>query len=152
MKKIVVISDSHGNFSALDKLLPIINESDYCIHLGDYQRDILAYRNEIKPYLFSVKGNCDGGGEDLIIDIDNVKILLTHGDRYDVKCSMTNLSLKAKEVDAKLVLFGHTHNADIIKDENITFINPGALNKFGQKSYAYIIIHNEKIVAKIVNF
>lgn len=41
MKKIVVISDTHGNFSCIEKLLGIMKESDYVFHLGDFEKDIL---------------------------------------------------------------------------------------------------------------
>ena len=152
MKTIVTISDTHGNFSAIDKILPIINENDFCFHLGDFERDILAYGKEIKSIVYSVKGNCDGGGEDQILQVENVKILLTHGDRYNVKSSLYSLFLRAKELGVNLVFYGHTHNAEIIEQEGIYLVNPGAMNKYGQNSYAYTVIHDKKIVCKIVNF
>ena len=151
MKTIVAISDTHGNVSVIDKLLPIINESTYCVHLGDYQRDIWAYRNDINCSLCSVKGNCDGGGEDDIFEIDDIKVLACHGDRYDVKTSLYKLYLRAKEVGAKLVFYGHTHNAEVIEKDGIYFVNPGANTLYGQKSYAYVVIYNGKIDCKIVN-
>ena len=152
MKTIVTISDTHGNFSAIDKILPIINENDFCFHLGDFERDILAYGKDIKSKVYSVKGNCDGGGEDQILQVENVKVLLTHGDRYNVKISLYSLFLRAKELDVNLVFYGHTHNAEIIEQEGIYLVNPGAMNKYGQSSYAYTVIHDQKIVCKIVNF
>ena len=151
MKTIVTISDTHGNFSAIDKILPIINENDFCFHLGDFQRDILAYRNDIKSKVYSVKGNCDGGGDDEILQIEKAKILITHGDRYGVKSSLYSLFLRAKELGVNLVFYGHTHNADIIEKDGIYLVNPGAMKAFGQSSYAYTVIHGEKIVCKIVN-
>lgn len=152
MKTIIAISDTHGNFPAIDKILPIINESDYCIHLGDHQSDLLAYRTDLKCKYYSVKGNCDGGGEEQVIEIDGIKILITHGDRYGVKQSLYKLFLRAKELGVNLVLYGHTHIADIIEKDKITMVNPGAMTRYGQNSYAYIVIHNKKIVCKIVNF
>ena len=95
MKSIVVISDTHGNYSALEKLLPIMKESDYVFCLGDYQRDILAYKKELGNKIYSVSGNCDGGGGDVVLDIENNKILLTHGHEYNVKTSLFKLSLKS---------------------------------------------------------
>ena len=152
MKTIVVLSDTHGNFGEIDKILPIINESDYCIHLGDFERDILSYKNEIKSKVYSVKGNCDGCGEEQVFDIEGVKTLIVHGDKYDVKSSLFKLYLRAKELDAKLVLYGHTHIADKLEKEGILFVNPGAMARFYDKSYAYIVIHDQKITCKIVKF
>ncbi len=151
MKTIIVLSDTHGNFTAIDKILPLINEADYCIHLGDYQRDVLSYRNEIKAKIYSVKGNCDGCGEEQVLDIDGIKTLIVHGDKYGVKSSLFKLYLRAKEIDAKLVLYGHTHIADKQEKDGILFVNPGAMTRYMSNSYAYIVIHEKKITCKIVN-
>ena len=35
MKKIIVVSDTHGSAKGLDKLRPLIAENDMVIHLGD---------------------------------------------------------------------------------------------------------------------
>ena len=51
-----------------------------------------------------------------------------------------------------LVFYGHTHNAEIIEQEGIYLVNPGAMNRYSQNSYAYTVIHDKKIVCKIVNF
>jgi len=152
VKTIVTISDTHGNFSAIDKILPIINENDVCLHLGDFERDILSYGKDIKSKVYSVKGNCDGGGEDEILQVEKVKILITHGDRYNVKSTLYPLFLRAKELGVDLVFYGHTHNAEIIEKDGIYLVNPGAMNRYGQNSYAYTVIHEKKIVCKIVNF
>ena len=44
MKTILVLSDTHGNLSDMEKLKGIMAESDYVFHLGDYQSDILAFK------------------------------------------------------------------------------------------------------------
>ena len=53
MKKIVIISDTHANFSALEALFPIMKESDYLFHLGDFQRDIKHYERELGDKVIS---------------------------------------------------------------------------------------------------
>lgn len=150
MKSIVVISDTHGNFSKIDKLMPILKESNYVFHLGDCASDIMAYRRELGDKLYSVKGNCDGGGNDLVVDVEGVKMLITHGDRYGVKSSLTSLCLRAKEVGATIVFYGHTHIADIVENDGIKLINPGCMSNFSQNSYCYAVVHEKKIIAKIV--
>ena len=52
MKKIVVLSDTHGNYSSLEKLLPIINENDILIHLGDHDSDLKFFQREIKSKIY----------------------------------------------------------------------------------------------------
>jgi len=150
MKKLLILSDTHGNISAMEKLKNIMAESDYIIHLGDNEKDINLYR-EFSQKIFSVLGNCDGGGSDKIIEIEGLKILLTHGDKYRVKSGITNLFFHAKEIGVNVVMFGHTHSSFIEELEGITFINPGALKGYFDKSYCYAVIYNGKITAKIVN-
>ena len=150
MKTVIAISDTHGNFSSLEKLLPKMQENDYVFHLGDHERDILSYSKELKNKIYSVKGNCDGGGEDLTLEIEGLKILLTHGDRYSVKRSNFNLLLRAKEVGANVVFYGHTHCELIEEIDGITFINPGCMTRWSESTYCYAVLHNGKITAKIV--
>ena len=75
MKTAVIISDTHGNISAMEKLLPIMKESDFVFHLGDFQRDIELFEKELGKKIISVKGNCDGGGEEIVTEIEGVKII-----------------------------------------------------------------------------
>lgn len=151
MKKILVLSDTHGNISALEKLVPIMKDSDYIFHLGDYYKDIKLFK-EFDNKIYSVKGNCDGGGSDIVLDIEGLKIMLTHGDKYGVKSGLTRLSLKAEEIGAKVVYYGHTHIAKIEEFNGVHFINPGCATLFANNSYCYSVIFNGKIVSKIVNF
>lgn len=150
MKSIVIVSDTHGNFSALEKILPIMKESDYVFCLGDYERDILAYKKELGDKIFSVSGNCDGGSDEKILEIEGNKILLTHGHEYGVKNSLLKLVLRAKELGVNTVFYGHTHNADILCEEGVTLINPGCATRVGDSSYCYAVAHNGKITATIV--
>ena len=150
MKKITVISDTHGNIGALEKLLPVMKESDYVFHLGDYNKDIELYRKELGDKIYSVLGNCDGGGNDCVIEIDGVKILLTHGDRYGVKQSNYKLSLRAKELGVSVVFYGHTHVAEIETVDGVYLINPGCMTRYSQNMYCYTVIYDNKIVPKIV--
>ena len=152
MKTIIVVSDTHGNYSSIEKLLPIMNESDYVFHLGDFERDITAYKRVLKAQIVSVKGNCDGGGEEKVVEIEGVKILLTHGDVYNVKTTLSNLYYRAKELGATVVFYGHTHNSNVEKIDGIEFINSGCMNKFSQNSYCYAVIHNKKLTSKVVYF
>lgn len=150
MKKIVIISDTHGNYSGVEKLLPIINESDYLFHLGDHDSDIKVFERNIKAEIHTVKGNCDGGGDDVVIEIDGVKILITHGDRYGVKSSLYKLTLRAKELDVKVVLYGHTHISNILEIDGIIYCNPGALSRYGQSSYGYAVVYDGKISVSVI--
>lgn len=150
MKTFVIISDTHGNRSALQKLTPIIKENDYLIFLGDGILDVYSYKNLPKEKLITVLGNCDGGSGEEVIEVENVKILITHGHEYGVKNSLQKLFLRAKEVGATVALYGHTHVADIIEHDGVTLINPGTLSRYSAKnSYCYMVVHNKNVTPVI---
>ena len=152
MVKIIAVSDSHGNFKGLKALEKYFNECDYIFHLGDYYGDMDFFRLKYGRKIFAVKGNCDGGGEERVIDINGFKILLVHGDRYRVKLSLTRLMLRAAELGVNAVFFGHTHSAVIEKEQGITFINPGAMSRFSKKTYCLAEIDNGEIKAGLFEF
>ncbi len=145
MKRILVISDSHGNFSALDKLKKEMEKADYIFHLGDHYSDMKPYLKDYDRKIYTVFGNCDGGGEDYQITIEGVKILLTHGDKYHVKSSLLRLYLQALEVGVKLVFFGHTHTPTIREENGITLVNPGALSNAFKLTYCIAKLDDGRI-------
>ena len=150
MKKIIAVSDSHGNIAGLKSLEPLFEKADYIFHTGDYFRDIRAFCPKYENKIYAVMGNCDGGGEEYVFEAEGIKILLVHGDRYHVKSGLKRLMAHAEELGVKAVFFGHTHRAEIIICNGITYINPGAMSRFGQKSYCAATIGNGEISAEIV--
>lgn len=154
MKKIIVISDSHGNRSAIDRLYPLFNECDYIIHLGDTSSDGQLIRKQFGQKAHLLNGNCDLvklGLDEEVLDIEGVKIFACHGDRYGVKYGYDRLAYKAEELGCKIALFGHTHRATEFQIDDVTLFNPGTLSRFSQNSYLYLVITNGKAVGKIVN-
>ena len=151
MIKITVISDTHGNLVAIDKMAQIILESDYVFHLGDHFDDMKNYAHVLKDKLYQVHGNCDWGNQkDVIVQLGEHKILATHGDLYGAKKSTDKLVEKAKKEGCNVVLYGHTHVAEIKRQDGILLINPGTLQKYSaNKTFSYIIINNEKITPVI---
>ena len=147
MIKITIISDTHGNLTAIDKMEQIILESDYVFHLGDHFDDMKNYAHVLGDKLYRVHGNCDWGNQkDVIVKIGPHKILATHGDLYSAKRGTEKLIQKAKEEGCSVVFYGHTHVAEIKKVDGVLLINPGTLQKYcANKTFAYVIISNEKI-------
>jgi hypothetical protein len=155
MKTVLVISDTHKNMKALENLFPIMEECDYIIHLGDFSSDMKEYKKMYGEKLIVIDGNCDffsNGEIERIIKIEEVNILCCHGHKYGVKSGLEKLKKKGLESQVNICLFGHTHNAVIIKEEKIMLINPGCMtNMSSQKTYAYIVINDKKAFAKIIH-
>ena len=148
---ITALTDTHGNIKAIKNILPVLKSADLTVHLGDHFYDADFLKGLLKSDPVTVYGNCDGGGEDQVLRLENTVILLTHGDRYGVKSSLTRLYLRAKELGAKLVLYGHTHVAKIENFDGITFVNPGCMTSFcDTPTYAKIEINDGLIKAEII--
>ncbi len=148
---IVAFSDSHGT-PLPSNLQHVASEAKHVFFLGDGATrlgDLLLHKGFV-----GVCGNCDPPifKKEEIVEIGKVKVLLTHGDLYGVKRDLTSLSLRAQELGCSLVLYGHTHFADVCEYGGITFVCPGAItpSMFGKPSYAYVCIVNDKITVKIV--
>lgn len=141
MQKWLIVSDSHGLNKELKELFD--THKDYKIfHCGDYCINDKLLKEYNVNY---VRGNCDFSRHSLeeIIDIDGFKILLTHGHKYDVKRTYTNIYYRALELNADYVFFGHTHRQSNFCEDGITFLNPGSL----KDSLSYI-----EVVEGIITF
>ncbi len=148
MKSFVVFSDIHGDTLSLLKLKKYTLECDGAFFAGD---GINMLENFTQKEWRSVKGNCDFEGErEQFFEVDGVKIFLTHGDLYSVKSGYLRLSLRAKQLGADVVIFGHTHMPECFSDDGILFVNPGTCSVYGlKKTYAVLFISNGKPSAYI---
>ena len=138
--KLLITSDIHSNIDFFKEVCE--KYKDYTkINLGDRGNalDILKKYNFI-----CVDGNCDDSiyGLQKIIVCDNFKILLTHGHYYNVKNSILNLFYTSCEEKVDYVFFGHTHIQTLFKENNITFLNPGAIK---DRHYAIIVDNDIKL-------
>lgn len=153
MKKIVVLSDTHGYRKGIEELDGIFAESDIIIHLGDTSADGSIIRAKYPNKTFVINGNCDPlpiGEDEEVIEVENVRIFACHGHRYSVKTTLTRLAERAKELGCKIALYGHTHRAREDEIDGIILLNPGAGTRYFTRSYLYLVINGDKIVSKCV--
>lgn len=155
MKKLIILSDTHGKKDGLQLLLPKIAENDYVIHLGDGVRETLDLLDEYPDKTYFCAGNCDFAPHfpiDGVLEVENVRIFYCHGHTYGVKSGLGALIKAAKRNDCQVVLYGHTHNARIDEIDGVTLICPGSLQRAAGQggSYCYLVINSEKITPVIV--
>lgn len=127
--RIGVVSDSHGNLYTLDKALSLMGNIDMIIHLGDDYRDIIKLNDKYKKNIEYVMGNNDYSREpiyDKVINAEGKRIFITHGHRYSVYYDLYKLQLKAQEVGADVVLYGHTHIVSREDYNGVIYLNPGS--------------------------
>ena len=128
---IAVLSDTHRYESYIKMAAKMCKDADVVLHLGDNVSDVEIIKKEIGKDVIFVKGNCDierSAKVEQLIELENKKILMTHGHEYGVKSSLLNLNYRAKELGADIVLYGHSHIASIEKHDGIWFVNPGSVS------------------------
>lgn len=153
MKKIVVISDTHGNLRAIDDIMQILAESDYIFHLGDTSYDGMYVKKLFPSKTYVLNGNCDFPplcDNEKVVEIEGVKIFACHGHRYSVKSTLEKLALRAEARGCQIALYGHTHIPGEQTIRNVRLINPGTMSRYAQPSYCYLVINDKKAVSTIV--
>ncbi|MDX8337066.1 MULTISPECIES: metallophosphoesterase family protein [Cetobacterium] len=147
--KILIITDSHGN---MGKIYDIIEEEkpNGIIWTGDHSWDgeecSFAFP-DIQFYI--VRGNCDvfdrKFNDNEILDINGIKIFITHGHLYNVKKDLFALEAMAEKYKVDAVCFGHTHIPYYSEKNGIKYFNPGALK---DNRYGVLIIRNKELTFK----
>lgn len=135
--RIGVLSDSHGDTDSLCALLSRMGRIDALCFLGDvsddarYLEDVLGQRSEPTAF-YAVKGNNDYASfepEEMMLALGGKRILMVHGHRLGVKQGLLRLSLYARQKNADVVLFGHTHMTHTECDGDMLLLNPGAAGR-----------------------
>ena len=76
------------------------------------------------------------------MDIDGVKIFITHGHLYSVKQILLELEKVAEKYKVNAVCFGHTHIPYLNEKLGIKYFNPGALK---DNRYGVLLIENKEL-------
>ena len=152
--RLLIVSDSHGRYERLSELLDRQRGIDALIFLGDGLADLERADAYSRGFgVFAVKGNCDSfslrvresAPEESVINLDGYRILLMHGHTRGVKYGLTNAIYAAREREADILLFGHTHECvekyipegeEYSLDKPLRIFNPGSLGASGD-GYGY---------------
>lgn len=147
--KALIVSDSHGLTSELKTLKQQYEqEVDVMIHCGDSELSI----QETDGFEI-VRGNCDyekSYPNDIVTEVDGIRFFITHGHHYNVKMTLQNVLYKARECQAQVACFGHSHimGAEVVS--GTLLINPGsiALPRM-RKEKTYVLLEMETNVATV---
>lgn len=157
--RIVVFSDSHGNYTTLRGVVQAQPTAEVFLHLGDGQEEFQRLRQQFpEKQMLGVVGNCDWQGgqtpEDVscLLVLGGKRVFFTHGHRYGVKRALDALLHAAKKLEADIVLYGHTHIAYSSYRDGMYVLNPGSLSypKSGPPSYGFVDITSAGIVPRVV--
>lgn len=155
--RIGIMSDSHGEYESVKRAVNTMRNVDLILHGGDNYNDAEKLRKEINVEIIGVKGNTDfliHEPSEKIIEIHKRKIFLTHGHKYDVKSDLNRLYYRASELNADIVVFGHSHIPIYLEESNIVFINPGSTSRprgGSRPSIAILELKNNDIKVELID-
>ena len=155
--KIVVFSDSHGDFGALSRVLDAKPGVEMFLHCGDGADEASDLQNlHPEKIVRFVRGNCDwtaGVKLEELMTVAGKRILVTHGHVHGVKQGLDKLVSHASELGADIACFGHTHLPLHTKVGDLHLVNPGSVgnpSRGSKPTYAIVKISGEGIAVEIV--
>ncbi len=129
--RILVLSDSHGDYSPLKKAIEMQPDAEAVVFLGDGFRDFERAKKLLEgKRIYTVIGNndfrCDYP-KNQVINEGGLNIYITHGHYEYVKSSLGKIQEIAKQNGCQLVLYGHTHVQKEDNFDGVKLFCPGAL-------------------------
>jgi len=118
-----VVSDTHG--LVRPEAVEALRGSDVILHAGDIGGShVLQELGELAPVI-PVRGNVDGGWARLLperrrLDLGGIPVLILH-DR-----ALVGLDPFLIEAEARIVVFGHSHQPLAEKRKGVLWFNPGS--------------------------
>ena len=132
--RILVVSDTHGDFYSLKRALDAQPTAEVIIHCGDgseqyqYIKDVYLQKQVI-----GVRGNCDWTSKlptEETVTVGGKTLFITHGHLYQAKFTFMNMVYAAREQKADILLFGHTHQAMTDYNDGLYIMNPGSCSGY----------------------
>ncbi|MBP1534451.1 MAG: metallophosphoesterase [Ruminococcus sp.] len=157
--RIVIFSDTHGNYAAMHKIIKRNGDADLFVFLGDGLSEFKKLKaHYIDCKMIAVKGNCDFDPDlpdHMVYELPNGKrMFLAHGDKWSVRTSVDAIYEKARELDCQFAFFGHTHVRYYEQRGNILILNPGSAGQPRDDKpacYAWLEITSTGIIYNHVN-
>ena len=119
--KIVVVSDTHGDLSALRRVALIENDADVYLHAGDVE----AAPGDITPFA-AVRGNADGGFPEFPFRYEHdTPFGKIHMEHYPIYGSAMFEYLRQSGV--RIFIHGHTHEKEEDLINGVWVYCPGSL-------------------------
>ena len=161
--KVLVLADTHVNDTGMlpERLRSELKSADMVIHAGDYTGERLLEQLRASAGDFrGVYGNMDPEGirKELrakeIIEIEGVRIGVTHPSEGGSPVGLAaRVRAKFEEEDTEVIIYGHSHEPQNEKIDNILYLNPGSATgafpaRYG--SFGVLTIENGVIRAEIV--
>ena len=128
--RILVVSDTHRQYENLETAIARVMP-DKIFHAGDAEGGEDYIEAVCDCPLEIVRGNCDFGSTlpaEVVLGVGNHVVLLTHGHLFGAGFGVEGLAAEARNKDADVVIYGHTHCPQITYVDDIAIVNPGTIS------------------------
>ena len=150
--KFLVFSDSHKATNGMDKAIERHPDITHIIHCGDVADDC-EYLEMVYGRTHSICAVC--GNNDFfthypferIVKCEGKLIYVTHGHKERVKSGLYNLKAKAKQANADMCIYGHTHT-QFYENDGVHILNPGSIGYINEE-YAVIDVNKDGITVEL---
>ena len=152
MKKIVVMSDSHGYHQMINRVKELEPDGDYYVHCGDSEAETYMMQDWL-----CVKGNNDWYSDfpnQIKFKVEDLNFLVAHGHRFGYMDRETSMIYTLQEANCDVLLSGHTHVSMYKEVDGYTLINPGSttLPRGGSnRSYCVIYVEGKDLKVEFKN-
>jgi phosphoesterase, MJ0936 family len=165
-----VMSDTHDNLEALLKALEVFRKSDIevLIHLGDIVSPFILMRIlEYPGRIVILLGNNDGDmvllkelavkagailkKDAYVMEISEKKMFLMHG-FADPEITKTIAYAIAASGKFDIVLYGHTHRAEVTRVGKTLVLNPGEVCGYVTGKRSVALLNTATLEHKIIEF
>lgn len=153
-----VISDTHDCLMQIEKAVKFFKEKniDAVIHAGDYNAPfaLKSFFSDLKVPFYGVFGNVDGEKSGLteksgggitegprVIELGGKSIMVVH--------NIKKINLDDTQHKYDVIIYGHTHKANIDKTGKSLVLNPGECCGFVEGKSTVALLDLDKMSAEI---
>jgi len=163
-----VMSDTHDNLRNIDRAIEVLNKEgvDIVVHCGDFIAPFVIKRlGNLNSKLVGVFGNNDGDKKLLLtfaekfgfelynqpreVKLNDRKLLILHG-LGGVETTKTIVRAIAQSSEYDVVIYGHTHQSEVIKIGNTLVLNPGEVFGMLSGKSTLALLDLERLEAKLI--
>lgn len=134
MKRIGILSDTHGYLEDIDLVLAATTNQDIdmWLHAGDLGDDARYMQEHTNVPVYAVRGNNDRvqplEPREQLIPLEDTYIYMCHGDKVSYYNRIQELTHLGTSMGARLIVAGHSHHHGEVRSGDAVFVNPGSIS------------------------
>lgn len=154
-----LISDTHIPDRARElpkNVISAFQNVDLILHAGDLtSMEVIDELEKIAPTI-AIQGNMDRAAGIIlpnakVIEVEGIKIGIAHGEVYP-RADTQQLLYLAKQLDADILVTGHSHQPKIEQIDGVLLLNPGSpiVPRLADRTVMLLEINNKDVDVEVV--